>query len=212
MSLRITIHPETPQPRLIRQLVEAIRKGALIAFPTDTCYALGCLIGNKQGMERIRRIRRLDDKHQFAILCRDLSDIALYAKVENWAYRLLKTLTPGPYTFVLKATHEVPRRLQMPKRKTIGIRVPAHPLLEVILAELGQSVVTSTLQLPGNDTPLSDPDQIEEQLSHMVDIIVDGGACGLVPTTIVDLSCGEAQVIRHGKGGVEWLEQDGSQI
>lgn len=205
MSACLVIHPETPQPRLVRSLTESVRDGALIAYPTDTCYALGCAIANKHGMERIRRIRRLDDKHQFALLCRDLSDIALYAKVDNSAYRLLKALTPGPYTFILKATHEVPRRLQMPKRKSIGIRVPANPLLQIILAELGEAMVSSTLHLPGHETPLSEPDDIKDQLQHAVDIIVDGGAGGLVPTTIVDLTEGDAKIVRQGKGATDWL-------
>ena len=205
MSECLAIHPVTPQPRLVTGLVKSIREGALAVYPTDTCYAIGCLIGNKQGMERIRRIRRLDDKHQFALLCRDLSDIALYAKVDNSAYRLLKALTPGPYTFILKATHEVPRRLQMPKRKSIGIRVPDHCLLEMVLAELGEGMMSSTLHLPGEAAPLSDPDEIRERMGHSVDVIVDSGAGGLLPTTIVDLTEGEARIVRQGKGATDWL-------
>ncbi len=205
MTRRLEIHPDNPQARLIRQAVDVIRDGGVIVYPTDSCYALGCGIGNKTGMERIRRIRQLDDNHHFTLVCRDLSEIATYAKVDNTAYRLLKNLTPGPYTFLLKATHEVPRRLQHAKRKTIGLRVPDHAITQALLAELGEPLMSTTLHLPGDHLPLSDPYDIEERLSAHVDLILLAGSCGVEPTTVVDLVGEVPEVVRQGRGAVDWL-------
>lgn len=206
MISRIEIHPVNPQARLVRQAVDVVQEGGVIVYPTDSCYALGCSIGNKEGMERIRRIRRLDEKHHFTLLCRDLSDISLYAKVDNSAYRLLKTLTPGAYTFILPATHEVPRRLQNPKRKTIGLRVPDHPVCAALLTEFGEPLMSSTLLLPGDELPMSDIEAMCEHLKGQVDLILDGGPCGLDPTTVIDLTGDLPTVARQGRGAVDWLE------
>ncbi|MDQ3796353.1 MAG: L-threonylcarbamoyladenylate synthase [Pseudomonadota bacterium] len=205
MSQFFSIHPQNPQPRLIRNTVEILNNGGLIVYPTDSCYALGCLIGNKAAMERIRRIRRLDEKHHFTLVCRDLSEISTYAKVDNVAYRMLKARTPGPYTFLLKATHEVPRRLQTPKRNTIGLRVPDHAVTQALLARLDQPLMSSTLLLPGEALPMTDPLAMREHLEHEVDLIIDGGFCGIEPTTVIDLVDGAPQVLRHGKGEIDWL-------
>ncbi|MDA1107752.1 MAG: L-threonylcarbamoyladenylate synthase [Proteobacteria bacterium] len=195
-------HPQNPQPRLINQAVAAIRAGGVIVYPTDSCYALGCHIGDKAAMERIRRIRNVDDKHNFTLVCRDLSEIATYAMVDNTAYRLMKSLTPGPYTFILRATHEVPRRLQHPKRKTIGLRVPDNAIVQALLETLGEPLMSSTLIMPGTGLPLNDIDEMEALLKHQVDMIIDGGNCGLEPTTVVDLVEATPLVTRHGKGDV----------
>jgi len=197
----LQVHPDNPQPRLIKQIVEVLCDGGVIAYPTDSAYALGCHIGDKSSMERIRRIRDLDAKHNFTLVCRDLSEIAVYAKVGNAAYRLIKSLTPGPYTFILKATREVPRRLQNPKRRTIGLRVPDNTIASSLLAALGEPLMSSTLILPGEDLPLTDPNEIFSALSHSVDLVVDGGNCGIDPTTVVDLVDDDMPVIaREGKG------------
>jgi tRNA threonylcarbamoyl adenosine modification protein (Sua5/YciO/YrdC/YwlC family) len=200
MSTLLTLHPKNPEIRLIRWAVDAIRSGGVVVYPTDSCYALGCAIGNKDAMERIARIRQTDKHHHFTLVCRDLSEIAHYARVENWQYRLLKTVTPGPYTFILEATKEVPRRLQNGKRRTIGIRVPDHPVPQCLLEELGEPLMTSTLMLPGDEYPLSDAEEIHQRLEHEVAYVLDGGNCGLEPTTMVDLSGGTPTVIRLGKG------------
>jgi len=205
MSQLFQIHPVNPQARLIRQAVEIIRADGLIVYPTDSSYALGCRVGDKGGMERIRRIRALDHKHNFTLVCRDLSEIAAYAKIDNSAYRLLKSLTPGPYTFILSATHEVPRRLQNPKRKTIGIRVPDHPIAQALLAELREPLMSSTLILPGRDMPETDAAAIRERLEREVDLVIDGGHCGFEPTTVVDMSEGAPRVLRQGRGAVDGL-------
>ncbi len=198
----IEIHPTHPQPRLVAAIVQALRAGALIAYPTDSSYALGCHIGDKRAMDRIRRIRRADKNHNFTLVCSDLSEISLYARVDNWAYRLLKAHTPGPYTFILQATREVPKRLQNPKRRTIGIRVPDHPLVNAMLDTLGEPIMSSTLSLPGDQMPLTDPMDIEERIGHQVDVIIDAGATGIEPTTVVDLSHGSVEVLREGRGDV----------
>lgn len=202
----IEIHPQNPQPRLIKQVVEAIRAGGVIIYPTDSCYALGCQIGNKAAMDRIRSLRQLDDKHNMTLVCRDLSEIATYANVDNATFRLLKANTPGAYTFVLSATHEVPRRLQHPKRKTIGIRVPDHPITRAILEALGEPLVSSTLSLPqvntGEDSPMTDPEEIYERLQYQVDVVVGGGNCGYLPTTVVDFVKGIPTIAREGKGDI----------
>jgi tRNA threonylcarbamoyl adenosine modification protein (Sua5/YciO/YrdC/YwlC family) len=186
-------------------VVQAIRAGALIAYPTDSSYALGCHIGDKRAMDRIRRIRRTDKDHNFTLVCSDLSEISLYARVDNWAYRLIRNLTPGPYTFILPATREVPKRLQHPKRRTIGLRVPDHPLVHAMLKDLGEPIMSSTLQLPGDDRPLTDPLEIEERIGHDIDVIVDCGAVGIEPTSVLDLSHGTAEVLREGRGDVSML-------
>lgn len=200
MSQYFKIHPDNPQPRLIHRAVELLRDGAVIVYPTDSSYALGCVIGAKAPLDRIRHIRDLGDKHNFTLVCRDLSEISIYAKVDNSAYRLLKALTPGPFTFVFKATHEVPRRLQHSKRKTIGIRVPHNTIAQALLTELNEPLLSSTLLLPGRDLPMSDPEQMRDRLQHQVDLVIDGGACGVDLTTVVDLVDGAPQLIRQGKG------------
>lgn len=200
MSQFFQIHAETPQPRLIRQAVDRLRGGAVIVYPTDSGYALGCLSGDKDAIERIRRIRCLDERHNFTLVCRDLSEIATYAKVDNSTYRLLKQLTPGPYTFILNATREVPRRLQHPKRKTIGIRVPDNAIAQALLAELGEPLLSTTLILPGDDLPLTDPYEFRSRLEHQVDLIIDGGYGDLESTTVIDLVDGVPVVVRQGKG------------
>lgn len=198
----LSIHPENPQQRLIKQAVEVLHDGGVIVYPTDSAYALGCHIGDKAAMERIRRIRNLESKHDFTLVCRDLSEIALYAKVGKADYRLMKSLTPGPYTFILKATREVPRRLQNPKRRTIGLRVPDHPIASLILETLGEPVMSSTLILPGDELPMVDPEDMFERLKHQVDLVIDGGFCGIEPTTVVDLVEDEPVVVREGKGDI----------
>ena len=200
MSQFFCIHPETPQIRLVRRSVTILRAGGVVVYPTDSCYALGCLVGDKAAMERIRTIRDAGPGHNFTLVCRDLSEIATYARVDNHTFRLLKAHTPGPYTFILRATHEVPRRLQHPKRKTIGIRVPQHPITQAILTELREPIMSSTLMLPGESLPLTDPREMRMRLEHRVDLVIDGGSCGSEPTTIVDLTEEVPQVIRIGRG------------
>lgn len=205
MANTLDIHPKNPQQRLIRQVAEALRQGGVIAYPTDSCYALGCHIGDKSALDRLRRIRGLDDKHDFALLCRDVSEAATYAKLGNVAFRLMRSVTPGPYTFVLKATGETPRRLQDPKRKTVGIRVPDNAIALAMLEELGEPIMSTTLLLPGDDLPLSDPYEIGERLGRQIDLLVDGGACGLEATTVVDLATDDPQVLREGCGDLAAL-------
>ena len=200
MAQYFQVHPVNPQQRLIRQAVEIIRRGGVIAYPTDSSYALGCHIGDKEAMERIRRIRRLDDKHNFTLVCADLSQLAQYARVANVDFRLLKAHTPGPYTFVLPATREVPRRLQHAKRKTIGLRMPNHVVVHALLAELGEPLMSATLMLPGEDAPLADAHEIRARLEHEIDLVIDAGHCDIQPTTVVELEEGVARVTRVGKG------------
>lgn len=206
MGQMIRIHPENPEPRLIRRAVEQLRSGGVIIYPTDSTYALGCHIGEKAPLESIRRIRRLDDRHNFTLMCWDMSEIARYAKVSNSAFRLLKAYTPGPYTFILPATPEVPRRLMHPKRKTIGLRVPANPVARDLLRALGEPVMSTSLILPEDELPLSEPYQLEEQMARRVDLILESGACGLEPTTVVDLVEGVPVVVRRGLGDPEPFE------
>jgi tRNA threonylcarbamoyl adenosine modification protein (Sua5/YciO/YrdC/YwlC family) len=194
------IHPETPQARLIRQAVDIVRGGGVVVYPTDSAYALGCHIGDKQAMDRIRRIRQLDDRHNFTLVCRDLSEIATYARVDNAVYRLLKHATPGPYTFILRATSEVPRRLMHPKRKTVGLRVPDNPIACALLEDLGQPLMSVTLIMPGDEYPLIDPYDIRETLERQVDLVIDGGYCGMEATTVVDLADDTPLLLRVGKG------------
>ncbi|ARM84842.1 MULTISPECIES: L-threonylcarbamoyladenylate synthase [Marinobacter] len=203
MSQFFQIHPETPQKRLINQAVDILRKGGVIVYPTDSAYAIGCHLGDKQAADRIKRIRRLDDKHNFTLMCRDLSDIGVFAKVDNTQYRLLKNFTPGAYTFILDATSEVPRRLLHPKRKTIGMRVPDNAIVQALLAELGEPIMSSTLILPGDEDPMTDPYDIRETLEHDLDLIIDGGFCGLEATTVVNMTGDAPEVTRVGKGDPE---------
>jgi tRNA threonylcarbamoyl adenosine modification protein (Sua5/YciO/YrdC/YwlC family) len=205
VSQYFVIHPETPQPRLIRQAAEIIRGGGVVVYPTDATYALGCLIGDKDALDRIRRIRGLDESHQLTLVCRDLSEIASYAKVGNAHYRLLKAATPGPYTFILSATKQVPRRVQHPKRKTIGIRVPDNVILQALLTELREPLMSTTLQLPGDEQPLNDPYEVRQRLEKLVDLIIDGAFGDLEPTTVVDLSEDVPRVVREGRGDVARL-------
>ncbi len=200
MSKYFNIHPNNPQQRIINQIVDIIRKGGLMVYPTDSCYALGCQIGNKTAMERMSKIRQIDKEHNFTLVCGDLSEIATYAKVNNSAFRLMKAQTPGPYTFILEATHEVPRRLQNPKRKTIGLRVPDHAIPHAILEALGEPIMSTTLIMPDKDLPESEPDIIRELLEKQVDVIIDGGQCGFEPTTVIDMISELPQILRQGKG------------
>jgi len=198
----IEIHPTDPQSRRVKSIVEIIRDGGLIAYPTDSSYAFGCHIGDKRAIDRIHRIRRTHKKHNFTLICADLSEISLYARVDNWAYRMIKSMTPGPYTFVLRATREVPKRLQNPKRRTIGLRVPDHRLVKAMLEALGEPIMSSTLLLPGDDIPLTDPLEIEERIGHEVDAIIDSGPTGIEPTTVLDLSNDSVEILRVGRGDV----------
>jgi len=200
MASCLSIHPKNPQPRCIAKAVEIIREGGVVAYPTDSSYALGCQIGNKEAQDRIRQIRRVDDKHHFTLVCRDLSELSVYAKVDNSIFRTLRACTPGPYTFLLKATHEVPRRLQNPKRKSIGLRVPDHAIVQALLHALTEPLMSSTLILPGSTDPLSDPDEIREALDSHIDLLIDGGNCGIEPTTVVDWMNETPVVVRLGKG------------
>lgn len=188
---------------MVRQAAEIVRQGGVIAYPTDSCYALGCHIGDKDALERIRRIRAADRHHHFTLVCRDLTEISRYAKVDTWQFRLLKSCTPGPYTFLLEATRETPRRLQHEKRRTIGIRVPEHRVAQMLLAELGEPIMSSTLLLPGDGLPLNDADEIEGRLGDTLDALLDGGSCGIEPTTVVDLAARPPVVVRQGRGSLE---------
>lgn len=203
MSQYFQLHPENPQARLVRQAVDIIRSGGVIAYPTDSAYALGCHLGDKDALERIRRLRQLDDKHNFTLVCRDLSELGVYAKVDNTTFRLLKAHTPGPYTFILNATTEVPRRLLHPKRRTIGLRIPDHRITLDLLEALGEPLMSVTLLLPGDSLPMTDPEQIRQRIGKLVDLIIDGGACNLEPTTVVSLVDGQPEVQRVGLGDPE---------
>ena len=195
-----------PQPRSIAEVVAAIRQGGLIAYPTDSSYALGCHIGDKRAMDRIRLIRRTDKDHNFTLVCSDLSEISNYARVDNWAYRLIKALTPGPYTFILTATREVPKRLQHPKRRTIGLRVPDHRVVRAMLLALGEPIMSSTLSLPGDSLPLTDVDEIERRIGRQIDIIIDAGTTGIEPTSVLDLTGDVPEVLRIGRGDLSFLD------
>lgn len=203
MAQFFVIHPENPQPRLIHQTVEIIRSGGVIAYPTDASYALGCGLGDKEAQQRIRAIRGVDEDHPLTLVCRDLAEISVYAKVDNRQFRLLKANTPGCYTFILEATREVPKRLQHPKRKTVGLRVPDHPILQALLAELGGPLLSTTLQLPGDDHPLNDPYDIRDLLERQVDLIVDGGYGDVDTTSVIDLSGETPVLVRAGKGDIQ---------
>jgi tRNA threonylcarbamoyl adenosine modification protein (Sua5/YciO/YrdC/YwlC family) len=205
MSQHFHLHPDNPQPRLIREAVKLLKSGGVMVYPTDSCYAIGCMIGNKEGMERIRALRGVDDKHMFTLICRDLSEIARFALVDNKQYRMLKSATPGGYTFILEATKEVPRRLQHPKRSTIGLRVPEHAVVALLLAELNEPILSMTLQLPGDEYPLNDPEDILERIGNRIDVMLDSGFCGIESTTVVDLTGPVPELIRRGTGDVRQL-------
>ncbi len=206
MARIVDIHPSDPQPRRIAEVVATIRGGGLVAYPTDSSYAFGCHIGDKRAMDRIRRIRRTDKNHNFTLVCSDLSEISLYARFDNWAYRLMKSMTPGPYTFILQATREVPKRLQNPRRRTIGLRVPDHPIVHAMLDALGEPIMSSTLTLPGDDLPLTSVVEIEERIGSQIELIIDGGPTGVEPTSVIDLSGGSVEVLRVGRGDVSSLQ------
>lgn len=202
MAQFFTTHADNPQPRLIRQAAALLRDGAVIAYPTDSSYALGCHLGDKDAVARIRRIRGLDEDHFMTLMCRDLSELGRYARVNNVQFRLLKNNTPGSYTFILDATREVPKRLQHPKRHTVGIRIPDHAVAQALLQELGEPLLSSTLILPNATQPLNDADEIRGQLDHLVDLVLDGGAAGLEPTTVIDLTGDTPVLVRRGKGDI----------
>ncbi|MBS1198941.1 MAG: threonylcarbamoyl-AMP synthase [Proteobacteria bacterium] len=205
VALHLVIHPETPQPRLLAQAAEIVRSGGVVVIPTDSCYALGCRLGDKTALDRIREIRRVDDRHHMTLMCRDLSEIGQYARVDNAQYRFLKAATPGSYTFILEGTKELPRRVLHPKRKTIGLRVPDHRVVRALLTELGEPLLTTTLHLPGDELPLTEGWEINDRLETFVDLILDGGYCGTEPTTVVDLTTSPPQLVRLGLGDPEPL-------
>jgi len=205
MTKYLSVHPQNPQPRLLHQAAQIIGDGGVAAIPTDSCYALVCHLDDKPAVDHIRRLRRIDERHHLSLLCRDLSEIASYARVDNTSYRLLRLATPGPYTFILEASREVPRRLSHPSRKTIGIRVPDHPVALALLHELGQALIGTSLQLPGDELPLNDVDAIRERLDNELELVLDAGSCGVQPTTVIDLSDGAARVLRQGRGPLEPL-------
>jgi tRNA threonylcarbamoyl adenosine modification protein (Sua5/YciO/YrdC/YwlC family) len=205
MAQLFSLHPQNPQLRLLRQAAQLLDNGCVAALPTDSSYALVCHLDDKPAADRLRRIRNIDERHHLTLLCRDLSEIANYAKVDNVQYRLIKQVTPGPYAFILEATREVPRRLSHPSRKTIGIRIPDHPVALELLAVLGQPLISTTLLLPGDDAPLNDAELIMERIGHDLDLVLDAGACGIEPTTIIDLSGKEPVVVRRGRGPLEPL-------
>lgn len=206
MSQFFQIHPDNPQARLISQAVEIIRSGGVVVYPTDSGYALGCQLGNKNGLETIRRIRKLDNKHNFSLICRDLSELGSYARVDNSAYRLIKNHTPGPYTFILKATSEVPKRLMHPKKRTIGLRVPDNIITLALLRELNEPLMSVTMLMPGDEQPMTDPYDIRDTLEHDLDLVIDGGYCGMEPTSVIDLSDESPQIMRRGLGDVSHFE------
>ncbi len=200
MAQYFSIHPTHPQPRLVRKAAEIVRAGGLIAYPTDSCYALGCHLGDARALARLRRVRGVDETHRLTLMCRDLSEIASYAVVDNIQYRLLRAATPGAYTFILRATREVPRRLMHPRRKHIGVRVPGHAVAHALLAELGEPLLSATLVLPGEPMPLSDAQDIRAALEHALDLVIDSGSCGVAPSTVIDLTGDAPRVLRRGKG------------
>ncbi|HFE38890.1 MAG TPA: threonylcarbamoyl-AMP synthase, partial [Gammaproteobacteria bacterium] len=206
-ALFFQIHPENPQARLISQVVETMRAGGVVVYPTDSCYALGCHIGDRAAAERIRRIRRLEAKHDFTLMCHTLHEVGTYAKLDNPAFRLIKTLTPGPYTFILQATKEVPKRLLTPKRKTIGLRIPDNAIVSALLSALAEPIISTTLILPNDEYPLSDPYEMRDVLDKQVDLIVDGGYCGLEPTTVVEMLDEVPKIVRAGLGDTNIIDQ-----
>ncbi|MDR0378405.1 MAG: threonylcarbamoyl-AMP synthase [Candidatus Accumulibacter sp.] len=203
MARILSIHPDDPPPRLLAQAAETVRSGGIAALPTDSCYALGCRLGDKEAVERIRHIRDLDDRHHLTLMCRDLSDIGQFARVDNAQYRLLKAVTPGSYVFILEGTRELPRRVLHPKRKTIGLRVPDHTLALALLAEYGEPLLTATLMLPGDEAPLTEAWEIQDRLDESIELIIDGGYCGTTPTTVIDLTGMPPTLVRAGRGPLE---------
>ncbi len=201
----IEIHPTHPQPRQVASVVQIIHSGGVIAYPTDSCYAFGCHIGDSKAINRIHRIRRTDLNHNFTLVCSDLSEISVYARVDNWAYRLIKSMTPGPYTFILPATREVPKRLQNIKRRTIGLRVPDHPLVQAMLDTLAEPIMSSTLTLPGDERPMTEPAEIEDRIGHQIEAVIEAGPVGIEPTSVIDMTNGYAKVLRVGRGDVSAL-------
>ena len=208
MAQFFSVHPQQPQPRLIRQAAEILRAGGVVAFPADAAYSLGCRVGEADAVARIRALRGLDERHHFTLMCRDLSEIATYARVDNAQFRLLKAATPGSYTFILEGTKELPRRILHPKRKTIGLRIPAHPVPLALLGELNEPMLTSSLILPGDDLPLNDPEEIRDRLESRIDLVIEAGACGLEMTTVVDLTGPAPGLVRAGRGPLEPLGLD----
>ncbi|MGK5496760.1 L-threonylcarbamoyladenylate synthase [Streptomyces sp. URMC 125] len=200
MAKYFDVHPRNPQQRTIGSVVESIRSGALIAYPTDSCFALGCRLGNRDGIARIRSIRNLDDQHHFTLVCQDFAQMGQFVRIDNDVFRSLKAATPGSYTFILPATREVPRQLLHPKKKTVGVRIPDHVVTQALLAELGEPLLSSTLLMPGEDEPMTQGWEIKERLDHVIDAVVDSGDCGTEPTTVVDFSGGDAEIVRRGAG------------
>ncbi|MEU6374907.1 L-threonylcarbamoyladenylate synthase [Streptomyces sp. NPDC046909] len=206
MAKYFDVHPDNPQPRTISQVADSVRDGALIAYPTDSCYALGCRLGSRDGIDRIRTIRRLDDRHHFTLVCQDFAQLGQFVRVDNDVFRAIKASTPGSYTFILPATREVPRMLQHPKKKTVGVRIPDHVVTHALLTELGEPLLSSTLLLPDEDEPMTQGWEIKDRLDHVLDAVVDSGECGTEPTTVIDFSNGEAEIIRHGAGDTSRFE------
>ncbi|GAA3491266.1 MULTISPECIES: L-threonylcarbamoyladenylate synthase [Streptomyces] len=206
MAKYFDVHPENPQPRTIASVADSIRAGALVAYPTDSCYALGCQLGSKDGINRIRTIRNLDDRHHFTLVCHDFAQLGQFVQLDNRVFRTIKAATPGSYTFILPATKEVPRQLLHPKKKTVGVRIPDHVVAQALLAQLGEPLVSSTLLLPDQEEPMTQGWEIKERLDHVVDAVIDSGDCGTVPTTVVDFSGGEAEIVRRGAGDTERFE------
>jgi len=206
MAKYFDVHPDNPQPRTITQIADSVRSGALIAYPTDSCYALGCRLGSRDGIDRIRTIRRLDDRHHFTLVCQDFAQLGQFVRVDNDVFRAIKASTPGSYTFILPATKEVPRMLQYPKKKTVGVRIPDHVVTHALLTELGEPLLSSTLLLPDEDEPMTQGWEIKDRLDHVLDAVVDSGDCGTEPTTVIDFSGGEAEIVRKGAGDISRFE------
>ncbi|GAA2144741.1 MULTISPECIES: L-threonylcarbamoyladenylate synthase [Arthrobacter] len=206
MARYFDVHPDNPQARSISQAVEILRSGGLIAYPTDSCYALGAQLGNREALDRIRNIRHLDNKHHFTLVCKDFAQLGQFVQIDNDVFRSIKAVTPGSYTFILPATREVPKRLLHPKKKTVGVRIPDHPVVQALLAELGEPLLSSTLLLPDEDEPLTQGWEIKERLDHVVDAVIDSGDCGAEPTTVIDFSSGVAEVVRRGMGDASRFE------
>lgn len=206
MAKYYDVHPDNPQARTITQIADAVRGGALIAYPTDSCYALGCKLGSKEGIDRIRSIRKLDDRHHFTLVCQDFAQLGQFVQIDNNVFRAIKASTPGSYTFILPATREVPRMLQHPKKKTVGVRIPDHTVTQALLAEMGEPLLSSTLLLPGEEEPMTQGWQIKDELDHVLDGVLDSGECGTEPTTVVDFSDGDAVIVRYGAGDASRFE------
>ncbi|ALG12563.1 L-threonylcarbamoyladenylate synthase [Kibdelosporangium phytohabitans] len=206
MARYFDVHPDNPQKRSISQVVELLRQDGLIAYPTDSCFALGCQLGNRDGIDRIRQIRHLDDRHHFTLVCQDFAQLGQFVYVDNDVFRAIKAVTPGSYTFILPATKEVPRRMQHPKKKTVGVRIPDHTVTQALLAELGEPLLSSTLLLPDQEEPMTQGWEIKEHLDNVIDAVIDSGECGTVPTTVIDFSQGEPEIVREGAGDVSRFE------